>query len=256
MAKLPEALPIHRHARGAFHELSVGDVSRCYRAVAQQLLETYRHTMDDPGEDVDAQMNELIAAYQELASLETSSRSLDARLESAKQKYRESSHNLEPVDLSWWNRYSSKSPDGLPKLSDIFEREEISPGRRSRLTREDKLLDAIAYLWRDPTGMMPDEQNNDEDVHIEGGKIELRCPITCQDFKQPMISKKCNHVFDLEGLQEYFKDHATRDCAQGGCSQKLSMSDFEEDEIMRLRCQIEKVKKKSSTEEQIAMDVI
>lgn len=254
MAKLPESLPIHRRARGAFHELNVGDVSRCYSAVAEQLLETYRHTVEEPGEDVEAQMGELIAAYRELASLQSSSRCLETKLESAKRKYRELSQGLDPVDLASWNRYGSDQ-DALPRLSEVFEGEQTSPGPRERPTREDKLLDAIAYLWNDPTGVMPDE-NNDEEVQIEGGKIELRCPITCQGFKRPMISKKCNHVFDSEGLENYFQGHTTRDCPQGGCSQKLSMNDFEEDEIMSLRCEIEKVKKKSSTEDQIPMDVL
>ncbi|QLQ82568.1 hypothetical protein HG537_0H03310 [Torulaspora globosa] len=254
MGKLPSGLPVHRNARSAFHELNVADVSRCCRDVAQQLVETYRDAMGDPGDELDVQMNELIATYRELVALESSSRCLETKLENAKGKYRESSHNSEPVELSSWNRYISDS-DGRPGLLDIFNSEETSVGTRPKPTGDFKLLEAIAYLWKDPTAMMPDE-NNDDDVHIEGGKIELCCPITCQDFERPMISKKCNHVFDLQGLQNYFQDYTTRVCPMPGCSLTLSINDFEEDEVMKLRCQIEKVKKKNSTEDQTAMHVI
>lgn len=256
MSRLPDSLPIHHHARNAFHGLNVPDVSRCYSTVAQQLLETYQQTIDDPEDDVDAQMNELISTYQELVALELSSRSLEAKLANAKGKYRESTQTMDPVNLESWSHYTKDDPEGPTPLSQLFESEQVPLEKGSRQTREDKLLWAIAHLWKDPTAMMPDDQNNDEDIHIEGGKIELRCPITCQDFKQPMISKKCSHVFDLQGLENYFQGHAARDCPQAGCSQKLSMNDFEQDQIMALRCQLEKVKRKIDAKPEIALDVI
>lgn len=251
----PEALPVHPHARSRFHGLNATDVSGCCRGVSQQLLETLRYALEDPGDDVDDLVEELIHTHGELEALEASSRSLEARLTSAKQKYRKSARK-DPIDIAAWSQYAREDAVAVLSLSKILKSEPAELGSRSRVSKEDRLLGALVHLWQDPTAMMPDEQSNDDDLHIEGGKIELRCPITCQGFKQPMISKRCKHVFDLEGLESYFQGHASRDCPQGGCSQKLSMNDFEVDELMKLRCQIDRVRKKSVPKEEAVVDVI
>lgn len=123
-----------------------------------------------------------------------------------------------------------------------------------------KILKVLPYIWNDPTCVIPDLQNpaDEDDLQIEGGKIELTCPITCKPYEAPLISRKCNHVFDRDGIQNYLQGYTTRDCPQAACSQVVSMRDFVRDPIMELRCKIAKMKESQEQDKRSsqAIDVL
>lgn len=250
MSEVPQSLPVHPRTRQRLHELSVKDISDSYNDTRRQLFETLQSLLADPGDTIEDQMNTLIKNYQSLCTLQASSMNLTARLANAKDSFRSLCEQCDPVDPLTWYQYASGELMA-PRLVTLFQ-DEQSVSKEARLSREDVLLSALKYIWNDPTAMIPDEQN--DDLYIEGGKIELHCPITYKPFETPMISKKCNHVFDRLGIENYLHGYPSRDCPQSGCSQKLTMSDFQEDDLMKLRCKIAKVKKKPTKTE--ALDVI
>ncbi|KAH3900425.1 uncharacterized protein SCODWIG_01242 [Saccharomycodes ludwigii] len=112
-----------------------------------------------------------------------------------------------------------------------------------------KVFKCLPLLLKDPMCVLPDDEenninnNDDDDVKVAGGTIELTCPITCRPYAYPMISRKCNHVFDKDGLTNYFQSNEDGNqikCPQGACKAYLTMSDFIKDDIMDLRCKIYK----------------
>lgn len=255
MTQIPKSLPVHPRSRQRLHELRVRDLSGFYSSARRQLYETLQCYLEYPTDAIEEQMNSLITSYQKLCTLQESSEKLSARLENVKQSFRSSSDQCEAVDPITWYRYASGELTGPTKLSDLFKEEQDTSRSTSRGSTEDLLLGALKYIWKDPTAVIPDEQKDEDDLYIEGGKIELHCPITYKTFEKPMISKKCNHVFDRVGIESYLKDATSRDCPQSGCSQKLTMNDFQEDDLMKLRCRIAKLKKDVPKAES-ALDVI
>lgn len=255
MAQFPTSLPIHPRVRQTLHELRVEDISASYGDTRRQLYETLQSLLADPDDAIEDQMNALISNYRQLRSLQTSSNTLTTRLEKAKDAYRQASEQCAPVDPLTWYQYSSGELAGPTSLSTFFQNEQATSQEAPQVSRDDLLLSALQYVWADPTAIIPDEQNDEDDLCINGGKIELHCPITFSRFKNPMISKKCNHVFDLVGIESYLGGLPTRDCPQSGCSQKLKISDFQPDELMKLRCRIAEVKKRFLKSE-TAFDVI
>lgn len=254
MSSYPNSVPLHPHASKKFHNIRTTDLSSCFKIAKRQFIDTFCLLIEYSSTNIDEQVNSLISNYQELISYENESSLFEQQIRSLKEDYKSLSDQCQPVDLTTWDLYRTNELPTPPKLSAMFadltqneQQREIQP---ENITTDDKILKALPYIWKDPTCVIPDQQfsltSDEDDLHIQGGKIELLCPITCKPFENPMMSKKCSHVFDKDGITNYFQGYTSRDCPQGACSQKLTLRDFIPDELMKLRCKIAHIKEKSS----------
>lgn len=80
------------------------------------------------------------------------------------------------------------------------------------------------------------EENNDEDgdLQVDGGKVNLTCPISRELFKKPYKSLNCSHTYDLDALQIYLR--SSHECPE--CGAGIGSRSIEPDIIMstRVKC--------------------
>lgn len=260
MSRYPTSVPLHPQLNTRLRSIDCSSLDAVYQNARRQLLETFHQLIDDPStKNVQHHIEKLLTNCQELCATELDSSMLSANLGTLKDEYIRASKEHQPVSLENWTAYGNEI-SAPPTLFELFE--EMSPSESSpQLSNEDKIFRSLPYIWKDPTSIVPDfsATSTEDDLHIEGGKIELACPITLKPFENPMISIKCNHVFDKEGLSIYFNEAESRDCPQDGCSQKLTLRDFAPDNLMKLRCKIAKFKQDlniSTSDEQTKLDII
>lgn len=205
--------PLHLRCK-EFHSLKVVEIDGFLQNSKKQLIRSLEQVVrdSDPNE-LDSLIKDICQNYEELRTNEESSIKLQRQVSEAKQQYKQSSESLAPLTIETWDQYSQEP---APSLKDFISQDvEV----QLPLTQEDRILRALPHIWQDPQCLLPDDTDGD-DLQIRGGRIELICPITCKPFENPMISKKCGHVFDSSGLNNYFESYPSRDCPQGACLQK------------------------------------
>jgi hypothetical protein len=101
--------------------------------------------------------------------------------------------------------------------------------------------------------------DSDDDIAIERETISTRCPITLQNFKDPVTSTKCPHSFEGEAILQMIKQSGARigsrgdravQCPVTGCEQMLSAQDVRPDPILvRKIRRIQKANEQGSEDE-------
>ncbi|CCE66051.1 hypothetical protein TPHA_0O00820 [Tetrapisispora phaffii CBS 4417] len=276
MSIIPESAPMHPDSSKAFHSLRAVDVQDYYKSCINQFYQCIydllnlndTSDLEDESESniptylhyevLDPIVRSTCESYLKLLTQMKQSKQLTDDTARVKKEYKLLSDQCETFTLDTWDKYVSKELTA-PKLSELFnDRSQLNnPNTQTANAlptielEKDKLLRVLPYLWQNPANVIPDEvirgapinqSNTDDDLKIEGGVIELTCPITCKTYRRPMISKKCGHVFDEQGIKSYLETQGERDCPQAACSQKVKLSDFSLDKIMILRCKINKIK--------------
>ncbi|CAB4252764.1 similar to Saccharomyces cerevisiae YEL019C MMS21 SUMO ligase involved in chromosomal organization and DNA repair [Maudiozyma barnettii] len=267
MSKLiPDQLPLNNNALKDLQRIRATEQSRLFTECGQEL----RNTMDQCLESVQ-ELKELAPLLESLAECaaalekqETEYSTMALNLEIAKKQYTTESEKCKEVTLETWDEYVDKTleaPDFLDVLK-MERSEEIKSQTRhlptSRISDTNKILRILPQIWENPRCVLPDDNDDEDDLMIDGGIIELTCPITCRMYEKPLISKKCSHVFDETGLKSYFSKENHRDCPQTGCSKQLTFRDFIPDPVMALRCQIAKIQETKHLDvgEQESLDVL
>jgi hypothetical protein len=85
-------------------------------------------------------------------------------------------------------------------------------------------------------------ENDDDDLEVGGGKVDLTCPISRNMFIRPYKNINCNHTYDLEPLKVYLR--SSRVCPECGAS--VSMTNIEPDSIMQTRIECYKRDQKNA----------
>lgn len=231
-----------------------------YQDAKKELIQTLWQVVETANpQELGDLIKGICESYEELQRCEEDSLRLQNAVQDGKQRYKQASDTYPPLSLETWDRYATEP---APSLRDYIrcgspeegDGAELPPLQQLQNTAQDKLLRALPHIWQDPQCMLPDEEAAEDELQIEGGHLELVCPITCRPFHQPMVSKKCGHVFDKEGITNYFEGHSSRDCPQGACVQKLTLRDFTPDEIMKLRCLIQS--KRMHKEDEPQLDIL
>lgn len=89
------------------------------------------------------------------------------------------------------------------------------------------------------------EDDSDDDIAVSRATISTKCPLTLQEFKQPLSSKKCPHSFESTAILEMISlsqqrinetagarsEKAVR-CPVGGCNAMLAKSDLQSDPVL------------------------
>ena len=242
---IPDDLPLHPAAVGQLHMLKPSDETPLFRAIGQEMSASLEQllTLADSGYDISAALKDLAQCATEVDTSASEIQQLGAQLDVARDTYTRESKDCTPASVDTWNSYCSGELS-TPSLATIMASASASEGQpsggrnSSALGPEGKLLRILPLLWADPRAVIPDEDADSDDVVIDGGHIELTCPITCKMYGKPMISSSCQHVFDYDGIREYIGDNGSRSCPQAGCSKTLTMRDFAPDPVMALRCRL------------------
>ena len=95
------------------------------------------------------------------------------------------------------------------------------------------------------TGVAGDD---DDDIQIQRSKTSTKCPLTLQEFKDPVTSSKCQHSFEASAIMEMISNSSERVGAQRGprgggekavrcpvasCDHMLTKGDLNEDPVIR-----------------------
>lgn len=100
------------------------------------------------------------------------------------------------------------------------------------------------------TGAGADDDEEDDDIQIQRAKTSTKCPLTLQEFKQPLTSTKCKHSFEASAILEMIKnshetvgghpgprgrmtggEKAVR-CPVGSCDNMLTKNDLHKDKVI------------------------
>lgn len=237
-------VPLHIQSSRSFHTLSPTYFNHTTKQANQQFKDTLDFILEDPDllglENSEKLLSEFTDVYQEIQHTEAEMSAFNKIVNSNKKLYKEKSDACEEVTFNNWDNYMKDNLEA-PSIMSIIENIDLS---KVNVKHKNDIYNIISLLWNDPQCVLPSLNDDDNDLIIEGGKIELVCPITVKQYVNPMISKKCSHTFDEEGLKGYFTvEDRPKECPQDGCSQILSNSDFIPDPIMKLRIKLFELRK-------------
>ncbi|KAG7691407.1 hypothetical protein KL930_005293 [Ogataea haglerorum] len=91
-------------------------------------------------------------------------------------------------------------------------------------------IDKKLFVAINPTEPIPfNDQEDDDEIEVGGGKVNLTCPISRLIMKNPVKNKKCGHTYDKASLANY----NSTDCPE--CGATIQKSELVEDTLMKIR---------------------
>lgn len=124
------------------------------------------------------------------------------------------------------------------------ELKRVPPIKKDESNPDYIFLKNATFVISHPLDPLPDEED-DDDIQVGGGKIDLKCPISMNYFDAPMISTKCNHTFDQASILGTWRSAGVmEDCPTPGCRARLRRADFIPDRLMTLRVKSFKAQEK------------
>lgn len=107
------------------------------------------------------------------------------------------------------------------------------------------------------------EEDSDDDIAIAREKLSTKCPLTLQEFRDPVTSAKCPHSFEREAILEMVRASVVRVGQQGGragergvqcpvtgCDEMLTASDLRPDALLIRRIRrIQQSRNQASSDE-------
>ncbi|KAH3675628.1 hypothetical protein WICMUC_002545 [Wickerhamomyces mucosus] len=110
-----------------------------------------------------------------------------------------------------------------------------------------KFLKYAPFIIEDPLKPLPEENDGEnDDLEVEGGIVDLKCPISYKLYEAPFISKVCSHVFDKTAIANTFSG-TSKKCPIPGCGALLTVKDFAPDRVMELRVKSHKIHEKQKS---------
>ncbi|KAH3660499.1 hypothetical protein OGAPHI_007085 [Ogataea philodendri] len=100
-----------------------------------------------------------------------------------------------------------------------------------RMAKADELeLNKKLFVSINPTEPIPfNDQEDDDEIEIGGGKVNLTCPISRLIMKNPIRNNVCGHTYDKASLANY----RSTECPE--CGRTFSKTDLVEDTLMKIR---------------------
>jgi hypothetical protein len=99
------------------------------------------------------------------------------------------------------------------------------------------------------------DEDDDDDIQIQRSKTSTKCPLTLQEFKDPVTSSKCQHSFEASAIMEMLRNSSDRiggqrgprgaqtggekavRCPVASCDHMLTKGDLKEDPVVRYTIQ-------------------
>ncbi|KAK5135809.1 hypothetical protein LTR08_004636 [Meristemomyces frigidus] len=92
--------------------------------------------------------------------------------------------------------------------------------------------------------------DDDDDIAIERSNISTKCPLTLQEFKNPLSSKKCQHSFEKVAIMEMIGQRGSVQCPVPGCGNTLTKADLHTDAVLLRK--IKRIQRAKELEEEEA----
>ncbi|CCH57938.1 hypothetical protein TBLA_0A01390 [Henningerozyma blattae CBS 6284] len=259
---VPTTLPIHKNSIRNFHELRPQDISKDFNTIIENLYDTLLLILDNAivmgdNSSIDELVENLSSQYQEVINSINLNLQKKNITKNILQEYKTLSDACPQISLDNWDDYRTgnlTAPSLFEMVEKSFKTVIENPIPIEEKSSKAKILKYVSQIWKDPHCVITSDNTTEDDLMIEGGRIELTCPITVKVFEHPMISNVCHHTFDKSGLVDYFKGYRTRECPESACSQHLQFSDFKFDDVMSLRCKIAAIKKNALNNDDTDID--
>lgn len=100
------------------------------------------------------------------------------------------------------------------------------------------------FVIQHPEDPLPDDQA-DEELAMEGGKISLKDPLSLNYFVDPVLSVSCKHVFEKEHIMQLLAKETNLKCPITGCVEMITKKDLLPDLLMKLRVKAHKAKERT-----------
>ena len=104
-----------------------------------------------------------------------------------------------------------------------------------------------------------EDEDEDDDIAVARTTISTKCPLTLQEFKKPVCSRKCPHSFESEAILSMISTSTGREgrepavqCPVSGCSQRLTSNDLHADAVLIRK--IKRIQRAKELEEEEAED--
>lgn len=209
---------------------------------ALKFLDEIVQTPSRPGDDEDtgrlAPLMKLIKSIDRVSEAEDESRMFKRSFNEVRETVWNRMKNEPELTMENVGMYAQRDPENT-LFSRILEKRleedsKVLERNKTSVTHKDHLyLKNAAFIIDHPLDPLPDE-NADDDLQVEGGKVDIKCPLSLRIFEQPMRSKKCGHTFDYSAIKDTWR-HNVEPCPVLGCGSRISINDFEPDELMNLR---------------------
>lgn len=180
-------------------------------------------------------IKELLDAFEKLTKAQEQTCVFNNTFNNSKRLMRERMRTEPELTLQNIDNYKSTSSD-KKSFSELLEEglAKAPPSNLANIKDQNYIfLKNATFVIDHPLDPVPDEEE-DDDLEVEGGKIDLKCPISLNIFTEPMISKKCGHTFDKSSIQSHWKSHSEK-CPILGCAKYILKTDFSPDRLMALR---------------------
>lgn len=239
--KLPAYIPMHRHmvrevesASKVAKTLDIEDmindtIANCYTFMdfVFSLESTEWHTRP---------LDNNLQALRDLYLYKFQDEFLQTSLSSAKKSYAELTQDESLLNLDTWPEFMDKTNSQFGDF--IIEQltDEIDQKKFETWLSRQKPYQSIKYLpiiLQNPEEPIPDENDDNDDLNIAGGKVSLKDPITLRIFTNPVIGK-CGHTYERDSIKQQMTNSRTT-CAISGCEAVIEERHLIEDKIMELR---------------------
>ncbi|SCV03291.1 LAMI_0H06986g1_1 [Lachancea mirantina] len=247
---LPDTLPLHPQT--SLQRWRPVSHSSMFDIVQSEFYEVIKE-IAMLGQPID--LRPLQNAYDELIRAQSRELRQATLIHDTKESYKNQNSEIEPLTLENWDDYRNGTLKA-PKLANVYSEtkqllEQDPAAFMPPVNDLKKLITALPFILQDPQSVIPDDNNTNDEIKVEGGQIELKCPISQDFFRQPLISRKCGHVVDAEPLRMHFERLRSAgrpvECPQG-CQRTISESEFIPDKLMELRLHIYKARKRPHPE--------
>lgn len=183
----------------------------------------------------------LVRSYEQLIITRLETRYFQDAFSKGKEDIIERSCTEPPLNVENVAKYvelSKDTKDLAELIEDNIQKSQISESMKRKTLEghtDYKYLKNATIIIDHPLQPLSNEGEEDDDLEMAGGTVDLKCPVTLKTFENPYISKLCQHGFDLEAINNLWKDNMPLNCPVPGCKRSLRKSDFEQDRIMSLR---------------------
>ncbi|QEU58717.1 Mms21 [Kluyveromyces lactis] len=249
---LPDVLPITSKRHDILHQITLPDLSREISAAKSSIQDSVIGLLSSypkyPTDRVD-EINGLESAYKDLLRMESRQKFLNSKLTEMKSKYIQQSSDAPRLNRDNWDSFLNNEYNLINIRKEWIElqSEEVEIDKKDQWLR---VFCALPYIWSDPTRIIPNDpfetdaaqEEEGEDIKVEGGVVELTCPVSVKKFQAPMISVKCHHTIDNESLQSLFQRGKSIQCPVSGCNKTLTARDFVADRLMHIRVLISELR--------------
>ncbi|CDO92017.1 unnamed protein product [Kluyveromyces dobzhanskii CBS 2104] len=252
--ELPDTLPVTSRRHDILNQITLPDLSReisAAKTAIQEFITTLLSSSTTFPTDRADEIKEVERAYRDLLRQEAKQKYLSSKLSDLKSEYRHQSSGTPRLDRDNWNSFS-QNEHGLVNMGKRWVELQSDSVEIDRKDQWLRVFCALPYIWSDPTRIIPydpfeseptqEEDDEEEDVKVDGGIIELTCPVSVKKFEKPMISLKCFHTIDNESLESLFRSERSIQCPVPGCNNSLTPRDFVTDRLMHIRVLISELR--------------